>query len=351
MLHGLTEKTSNPKKDKLTEFFLYKKGQKNMTNLIENAENAEKCPGGNTIPPRISKGKNKRKFIEDAENADNAEVEGSITEDKKDKKMKEYNAFHWTLTWNNYPKNWNDFFNDRKPLIEKICVGEEICPTTGTPHLQGWIRLFKKNVARTYLTLPKAIHWEVMNRNATEKQNTKYCTKQKTSVLSWGIPMPYRVDMKLDPWMKELWSILESEPDFRSIYWIYEPTGCIGKTAFAKKVFLEFENVVIINGKGNDIRHCVSDHHKRQGKYPRIAVMDIPRVNHEYISYEAVENIKNMFFYSGKFEGGACCGPNPHMMIYANERPDTSKMSSDRWKIGEIKVKDNERVIVWENVI
>lgn len=43
-----------------------------------------------------------------------------------------------------------------------------------------------------------------------------------------------------------------------------------------------------------------------------------------------------MLFYSGKYEGGMVCGPSPHLCIFANERPDLIKLSSDRWKVFEI---------------
>ena len=43
-----------------------------------------------------------------------------------------------------------------------------------------------------------------------------------------------------------------------------------------------------------------------------------------------------MFFFSGKYEGGMVCGPNPHVLIFANDEPDTHKMSADRWIIKEL---------------
>lgn len=181
---------------------------------MSHAENAEKCRAGNTDRPAKS-GTKKRK---NAENAENAESEPGP-------KKTCLNAFHWVLTWNNYPKNWQDFFTERRSLIEKICVGEEVCPTTGTPHLQGWIRLFKKNIPRTYLSMPKEIHWEAMSRNATEKQNTMYCTKARGNTLTWGIPSPWKREIKdLKPWMEELLKILSSPLEegeaFRTVYWI-----------------------------------------------------------------------------------------------------------------------------------
>ena len=254
---------------------------------------------------------------------------------------KKFVAFNWVFTWNNFPENWQDFFNERKSLIEKICVGEEKCPTTGTPHLQGWIRLFKKNTARTYLSLPEQIHWETMSRNATEKQNTIYCTKARTNILTWGIPSPWKREIKdMKPWMEELIKILSSPLEegesFRTVYWLWEPEGNIGKTVFQQAMYHMLEGVVAIEGKAADVKHFVSEYSKRNGMTPRIVFLDIPRCDQDFVSYGAIEKMKNMFFFSGKYEGGTVNGPRPHVMVFANDVPNISKMSRDRWKIGRI---------------
>lgn len=300
-----------------------------------NAENAEKCRAGNTVPP----GKKRKISIENAENAENAEVEGGAG-GKLPSKTKS-NAFHWVFTWANYPENWKDFFNDRKSLIEKICVGEEVCPTTGTKHLQGWIRLFKKNIPMTYLGLPKQIHWEIMSRNATEKQNTIYCTKARSNTLTWGIPSPWKREItEMKPWMTELMSILSTPLEegnaFRTIYWIWEPEGNTGKTVFQQAMYHTLEGVVAIEGKAADVKHFVCEYTKKTGTTPKIIFVNIPRVDLEFVSYGAIEKVKDMFFMSGKYEGGMVSGPRPHVMIFANDGPIRRNMSEDRWKIARI---------------
>jgi hypothetical protein len=54
------------------------------------------------------------------------------------------------------------------------------------------------------------------------------------------------------------------------------------------------------------------------------------------VSFQGLEEIKDMLFYSGKYEGGMVCGPCPHMCIFANEPPELEKFSSDRWKVFKI---------------
>lgn len=285
---------------------------------------------GNTIPPGKLVGK-KRKITDVTDVTD---VTG---------KIKRNPAFHWIFVWNNYPTNWKDFFEDRRGLIEKIYASQEVS-STGTPHIQGWLKLCKKNEAKKYLHLPDTIHWECMYKNATEKANTKYCAKEKGTFLTWGVKLPYTIDVPKKPWMIELENILRGPEEHRLIHWIWEPEGCTMKTVFAKMMVLELEHVIVINGKGNDIRHCVAEYLNKNGVHPKVIMMNVPRVNNDFISYEAIENVKDMLFYSGKYEGTMICGPNPHVLILANDRPETYKMSNDRWKIGRL-VEEN---IIWE---
>lgn len=264
----------------------------------------------------------------------------NITELTDIPKKKQQPAFNWVFTWYNFPANWQDYFKERESQIQKLCVGEEKCPTTGTPHLQGWLRLYKKNTAKTHLSLPDKIHWEPMSRNATEKQNTIYCTKERTNILSWGTPMPWKRNITLKPWMKELQTILQSPLEEgtadRDIYWIWEPYGKVGKTYFCQYIYQTEKAAIVIEGRATDIKHHVSECSKRNGMTPRIVFMDIPRMDQEFISYGAIEKVKNMFFFSGKYEGGTVDGPRPHLIVFANCVPDKSKMSEDRWKIGRI---------------
>ena len=40
----------------------------------------------------------------------------------------------------------------------------------------------------------------------------------------------------------------------------------------------------------------------------------VPQGRHQkYVSYEAPENIKDIYFYSGKYEGGMICEPPCHL--------------------------------------
>jgi hypothetical protein len=85
------------------------------------------------------------------------------------------------------------------------------------------------------------------------------------------------------------------------------------------------------------MKNCVLSYYETNNRLPKIVLIDIPRsTNTDFLSYQGIEEIKNMFFFSGKYEGGMVCGKPPHMFIFANEYPNTNKCSQDRWKIKNI---------------
>ena len=62
-------------------------------------------------------------------------------------------------------------------------------------------------------------------------------------------------------------------------------------------------------------------------------IIDIPRSKSEFVSYSGIEEIKDMFFFCGKYESSMVCGENPHVIVFSNTEPDYDKLSSDRWSI------------------
>lgn len=67
-----------------------------------------------------------------------------------------------------------------------------------------------------------------------------------------------------------------------------------------------------------------------------MAIFDYTRSQEEYISYEALEAVKNGIFYNNKYESGMVVYNTPHVIVLSNFRPDLSKLSADRWRIKEV---------------
>jgi len=129
-------------------------------------------------------------------------------------------------------------------------------------------------------------------------------------------------------------SIIKKEPDNRTINWIWSENGGVGKTSTAAYIERNYEGVCIANGKGTDIKNSVITHLNENNL--DILIINVPRCNENYVSYAAIEEIKDGLIYSGKYEGGFANIEHPHVIIMSNFEPDTNKLSKDRWNIVEI---------------
>lgn len=280
-------------------------------------------------------------------------VEQEVLDLRPKKKAKEISpAKNWTFTWH-FDEDYDDNAIDELIKSEKTLggvVGKEVCPTTGRKHFQGYVE-FEWKSRPFSLGLPKEVHWEAAK--ASGARNFKYCGKDK-NFRAWG-SMKKHVPFKFDlfdengsyfPWQLEMIEIIKGEPDPRIIYWIYETEGNTGKSDFGKHLNANYPKLGVIPGGGRaaDMKNMIIEILEKNGDFPRCIIIDLPRgFDQTHLSYPGIEELKNMFFYSGKFHGGVVNGPKPHMIIFSNERPNTSKLSLDRWRIGLIENKE----LVW----
>lgn len=172
---------------------------------------------------------------------------------------------------------------------------------------------------------------------------SNYCNKDKSwdgvHRASWGFVEEYKEELPADilfDWEEDIIEILKTTPDKRSLYWFWEPEGCKGKTTFQKYLYTHYNECVVLSGKGADMKNGVVEYLKVNKKLPKIILVNIPKSSLGFVSYTGLEEIKDMFFFSGKYEGGMVCGPCPHMLIFANEEPNYKKMSLDRFKVCRI---------------
>lgn len=254
-----------------------------------------------------------------------------------DKKVKQHSAAkRWTMRWSNYPSEWKEKvvpeFQDHG--CRGYVIGEEICPSTGTPHLQGYGEFNDKIRWSEFKSLPKGIEWQAAK--GTKAQNMIYCSKEGKFISSGTCKIKpiYKVEIELYEWQKNIVKIIDEPPDDRDIYWFWEEKGCAGKTTFQKWIFLNYKSVAILSGKASDMKNGIVAYEEKNEQLPEIILINIPRCQDaDHVSWQGIEEIKDMFFYSPKYEGGMVCGANPHVLIFSNKQPPMDKLSSDRWKI------------------
>lgn len=245
---------------------------------------------------------------------------------------------HWGFTLNNYSESeFQEILEIDSSIVPKYVVQEEQ-GEEGTPHLQGYIMFQTKK--RPFSVFPNTrIHWEKA-RNV--KALIKYCQKEDTRIQGTqprlrGIEAPYKLEIRTwRPWMQAAEEIMKEKPDERMIHWFWEPEGNKGKTIYGKYVFTHYEDVMVLSGKAHDMKNSIVTFIEKNKRHPKTILINIPRASHGYISYTGIEQIKDMFFYSGKYEGGMVCGPNPRIIVFANGEPDYQMMSEDRWDVKKI---------------
>lgn len=246
-------------------------------------------------------------------------------------------AIKWCFTYNNYTED------DIKTIYDVLCskcsrfiIGKEIAPNTKTKHLQGYIEFKTKNRPSS-LKLNNKIHWEKCK--GTAQQNIDYCKKDGDYISNIKFPKPIKIidENNLYNWQKELHQIITLPPDDRHIYWLWDPIGNIGKSAYCKLLCYKY-NALIVEGKSKDINCSLVNYFNEHKDYPEIIVIDCPRHNLEYFNYGAIEKIKNGLVFSSKYESNQIIFNPPHIFIFANKEPDINKFSLDRWIIKELKL-------------
>jgi hypothetical protein len=253
---------------------------------------------------------------------------------------KEFKARRWVFTLNNWTEEEYDtmlqHFESHKCLY---VIGKEE-GTQGTPHLQGYIE--RKNPIRMS-TLKKWIpraHFE--KAKGDRNQNKAYCTKDNnyTSNLPKSLKeicMDEYIDTQWKPWQADILDIITTKPDNRTVHWFWESKGNTGKSFLCKYLWLKY-NAIIAEGNKNDIFNQIKIWiDSNEGKSPSLVLIDIPRTAMDYVSYTTIEKVKNGLIYSGKYEGGVCCFPSPHLICFANTPPRHNALSMDRWNIVEIR--------------
>lgn len=210
-----------------------------------------------------------------------------------------------------------------KDICDKYIWAEEYGNSGNTPHIQGGFILKSKMRAKTLekffkngVTLRKLKNWNAC---------FKYCIKEGNKIITnQKIPKPVKIleEQKLYSWQKKLIEILKEEPDDRKIYWLYGKQGT-GKTQFIKYMVMTY-GTTILNGKPSDMKNGVVDYFNKNEQTPEIIFSNIGfDKDLSTIHYSGYEDIKDMCFYSGKYEGGVIVGNNPHLIIFANGPPET----------------------------
>lgn len=314
-------------------------------------------------------------------------------------RMDNMRGHNWCFTYN----NWTG--EDVKKIeclhaeghARYVVFGYERAPTTGTPHLQGYVSFNKQlRIAQVKELIGARAHCELAR--GTPEQNRAYCTKDdgpfwesgelpaaqgspKSKIeqfVEWvekfcmengrgpreheyGIEFPqlfvqYRnnlaalVEMHsptpdiqdgvLKDWQIDLLTKLMLDADDRTIVFMVDPQGGAGKTWFQRYMISQhWEKTQILSiAKRDDIAHAVD-------ASKSIFLFNVPRGGMEFLQYTILEQIKDKMVFSPKYNSKMkFMGGNVHVVVFCNEEPDYNKMSSDRYDVQRLSGGFNEPV-------
>lgn len=234
---------------------------------------------------------------------------------------------YWCFTFNNFTESdRTDIINHFDKIGARYIIGIERGENNLVLHLQGYVEVDKK-MRWSEFKLSNKIHWEP--RKGSQEDNLKYCSKDGNFVIKgMKIKKPLKVlrDDQLYGWQKEIIEIVKQDPDDRIIYWIWDRKGLSGKTTFCKYLSIKYD-AINLEGKKNDILYCAALFETD------LYVWDLERSMEDYISYAALEKIKNGYFMCQKYESKPIHRNSPHIIVFANFAPEISKLSLDRWMI------------------
>lgn len=245
----------------------------------------------------------------------------------------------WSLTVNNFTEEDIASFKARERIGDKVIAGIE-CGTQGTQHIQGYISFENaRSFDQVKAMFPTAHIEPVKNANAM----ITYCKKDGNLVCGGNTLADKMASFLTDrykditwrPWQQDIIDIIDTTPDDRTVHWFYEDIGNTGKSFLARFIHWKYPSM-ICEGKKVDIFNGFKSYLEEHKDYPQVCLLDIPRCNSGFISWSAIEEIKNGLFYSGKYEGGVIELLPLHVICFANFMPPEDMLSQDRWRIVRI---------------
>lgn len=293
------------------------------------------------------------------EDSDTTSDQSEVGQDQPPPSKSQRLCQYWKFRFTGYKVDQKSLQN----LLDEIAVAYGFQEEQGTgkckvKHFQGtldvgpsrmrWGQLEKKfqSIALEPLKFPACDYLEKSESKAADR----YVMKEETRINGpWykGVEYEeiakdtvYRVEIDLRPWQKRIVDlVLDTKADDRKIWWFWEPYGGLGKTTFQKWIFQEYENVIVLGGKAADMKMGVINYLENNNNvYPKIVIINIPKTfDIQYFCPAGTEEVKDMFFFSGKYKGGMAFGRPPKMLIFANcEPPSLSSVAKDRWVIRQL---------------
>jgi len=269
------------------------------------------------------------------------ETLGGNTNSPKVKEKRDNQLKKWVFTLNNYTEqDILEILETCETICEKYGFQTELGAgdddNVGQHHLQGAMWLSKPMRWSEFKWKCKP-HFEKMKSDAGSND---YVQKEYTFTgRRWNKGLkppkkPLKLITTLRPWQKKVEDLVLTEPDDRKVYWFWESTGNVGKSALVKYLVSRYGCLFCNGGKGSDLINLIFN---QDMDATTCVIWDLPRENKGFISSSTVEAVKNGMVCNTKYETGVKLFNAPHVIIFSNYPPENvEELSKDRWVVEEI---------------
>lgn len=147
----------------------------------------------------------------------------------------------------------------------------------------------------------------------------------------------YPKNLRLFIWQRSLVNMIDNNPpEGRKIIWFYDKLGKSGKTVLAVYLKIWYDACFLGNAGSAHMIHGY--------KNETIVCIDLCKseLQDEMINYKAIEALKNGAMFSSKYDSTSKVGKRPWVFVFANMRPDTSKMAQDRFTVINLRTKGTD---------
>lgn len=257
----------------------------------------------------------------------------------------------------NTPGDVINIFNKK---FKKWCFQKELGSNNNYKHWQCRISTFKKNRCKPGI---EGVHPDAISPTSNENKNNDFYimkeetriegpwTDKDTPVSEQYIPKQYRIDT-LYPFQQSLLDIMKIF-DKRSIYYIYNESGNIGKTTFSGYAELQHKATVlpVTNDSDKLIQSCCNILMGKQQRTDVTIIIDLPRALQNkdklYGLFVAIEVIKSGKVYDMRNRYKQWFFDSPTIIVFSNCDPEEfvfggDILSQDRWQLKTIV--DNELI-------
>lgn len=296
-------------------------------------------------------------------------------------------AKRWCFTLNNYSPQEEQLIHNAHAQggIRYLVSGREN-GQSGTPHLQGFVAFdSRRSLIQVKAVLGARLHLEIARGSNEEASN--YCKKDGEFVEYGSLPPSpgHRSDWdRYREWVETLgrvptdreiareftslfarysekcrviakfllpvprvlpdgatlrdWQLglrdrlIEPCTDDRTILFYVDTEGNTGKSWFCSYMLEKYPERTQTLGVGKvvDIAYMIDEDKD-------IVLIDCERSASEYLQYRVLEQMKNRRVCSTKYAGQMkILSKLPHVVVFMNEQPDMSKLSTDRYEIENI---------------